>query len=411
MMDDFRPKPPVRQKPEAQITALESTFTPHGAGPITAGHHEPLLLPERVLPHHKVKHWYLSLSRRQQIITLAVTSVVLIGVAVGGFMTLRPKNELYSVSSTGKKAAAGAPITTVPSLLTGLPVDAATNQQQVIGAMIENSTDARPQSGLDKAGVIFEAIAEGGITRFLALYQDSTTDYLGPVRSARPYYVQWCQGFDCGYAHVGGSPEALQNIKDWNIKDLNQFYGGSYFQRISSRKAPHNVYTSTSQLAAFASSKGYHSSTYTGFARLSKEPKIDSAKVTLHAINIDYPGTAFDVHYDYDAASNSFKRSEGGAPHLVVDANATSVQLAPKVVIAMAVGRTLQSDNKHNTYNVVGSGEAVVFQNGVATHGSWSKASGAAQIEFKDDSGKILALTPGQTWISAVDSLGNANYN
>jgi hypothetical protein len=275
--------------------------------------------------------------------------------------------------------------------------------------MIENSTDARPQAGLDQAGVVFEAIAEGGITRFLALYQDTEPSYLGPVRSARPYYVQWCQSFDCAYAHVGGSPEALQNIKDWGVKDLNQFYGGAYFHRVGSRAAPHNVFTSLKDLRNFENSKGYTSSSYTGLSRLDTEGKFDATVPAANSINLDYPGSAYDVHYDYDKASNSYKRSEGGAPHTVVDAAGTATQISPNVVIALSV--SLSQNGKYSVYQVVGSGEAYVFQNGSVTHAAWSKPSAKEQISFTDDSGEPLKLNPGQTWLSALGSLGSATYN
>ena len=101
--------------------------------------------------------------------------------------------------------------------------------------MVENSLAARPQSGLSQAGVVFEALAEGGVTRFMALYQDTTPTNVGPIRSARPYFIEWAMGFDAAYAHVGGSPVALSDIKAWNVQDLNQFYYGGYYHRISSR--------------------------------------------------------------------------------------------------------------------------------------------------------------------------------
>ena len=90
------------------------------------------------------------------------------------------------------------------------------------------------QSGLAQAGVIFEAVAEGGITRYMALYQDTSPGYIGPIRnSARPYFIQWALGFDAAYAHVGGSPEAISDIQTWNVKDIDQFYNGSYYQRVT----------------------------------------------------------------------------------------------------------------------------------------------------------------------------------
>jgi hypothetical protein len=182
-----------------------------------------------------------------------------------------------------KKTTPPAP-TTVPSTLTGLPVAPSVNQRPVTAVMVENSTFARPQSGLDQAGVVFEAIAEGGITRFVALYQDTAPSYIGPVRSVRPYYLSWLDGFNAIVAHVGGSGEALQDINSWGIRDMNQFYNGSYFTRISSRVAPHNVYTSIARLNALEAADGYTTSHYTGFLRKAPSP---SKHPTATTINFD----------------------------------------------------------------------------------------------------------------------------
>jgi len=139
-------------------------------------------------------------------------------------------------AQTGTRKAVVAKPTTEASKLTGVQVDPAVNQRPTTAVMIENSTAARPQSGLDQAGVVFEAIAEGGITRFEAIYQDSQPAYLGPVRSVRPYYIQWALGFDAAIAHVGGSPEALSDIKTWNAKDLDQFAQAIQAQLEASQK-------------------------------------------------------------------------------------------------------------------------------------------------------------------------------
>ena len=141
--------------------------------------------------------------------------------------------------------------------------------------MIEYCPAARPQSGLSEAGVVFEAVAEGGITRFLALFQDTKPAYVGPVRSSRPYYIRWLLGFDATYAHAGGSPQALQDINTLNVKNLDHGANGSTFDRVSNRYAPHNLYTSIDRLLAAAASHGYTSSTYTPIVRKA-EKKIET---------------------------------------------------------------------------------------------------------------------------------------
>jgi len=299
----------------------------------------------------------------------------------------------------------------VPSTLSGLPVTPSINLRPVTAVMVENSTDARPQSGLDQASVVFEAVAEGGITRFMAVYQDSLPAYIGPVRSARPYYVSWALGFDASYAHVGGSAEGLHDIQAWGVKDLDQFYNDSAYQRITSRYAPHNVYTGFPQLTTLEQAKGYTSSKFTGFPR-----KADATTPSPKASKIDFSisGSDYDAHFDYLPSTNSYSRSQAGAPHMVVDQNGVQKQITPKVVIAMVVslgqGALDASNAYYSDYTTVGSGQAFVFQDGDVTLGTWAKTANSAQISFTDSSGNVLKLNAGKTWITAVSDAGSVSY-
>ncbi len=292
----------------------------------------------------------------------------------------------------------------VPSNLTGLMVNPSFNKLPVTGVMIENSLFARPQSGLGSAGVVFEALAEGGISRFLALYQDTQPNNVGPIRSARPYYISWDLGFDAPYAHVGGSPEALTDITNWNVKDLNQFYNGNYFHRITTRQAPHNVYTAIATLNQLETIDGYTSSTFTSWTRKADSPlKVPNARV----INFYLSSPDYNVSYTYNPATNSYLRDEGGAPQ--IDAN-TNQQISPKVVIAIIVPYSLEADQYHLVYQTIGSGAAYVFQDGGVTIGQWSKSSNNAQILFTNSKGQPLALNAGQTWITALGDANSVSY-
>ena len=301
-----------------------------------------------------------------------------------------------------------APPPPVYSTLTGLQVaDETVNQRPVTGIMIENSMDARPQSGLGDAGVVFEAIAEGGITRFLALYQDSAPADIGPIRSARPYYIQWLLGFDAAYAHVGGSPQALSDIKSLGVKDMNQFAYGGYYHRITTRAAPHNVYTSMSTLNQLESERGY-TSTYTGFARATKEEPSKTPDAT--SIDFDVSSYTYNPHYAYNATTNSYDRSEAGAAHM--DAG-SGKQISPKVVVAMVLpfGRgEPNGSGYYSDYKVIGSGTAYIFQNGTVITATWTKTANTTQITFTDPAGKAVPLAPGNTWISAVSATSSVSY-
>lgn len=352
-----------------------------------------------------LKEWLKSRTKKQWIIISAVAAVVLFGGSATAYALLHHKTPIKTV--VVKKQTAVAKPTTEASKLTGLQVDPVVNQRPTTAVMIENSTFARPQSGLDQAGVVFEAVAEGGITRFAAIFQDTQPAYLGPVRSVRPYYVQWALGFDAAIAHVGGSPEALSDIKTWNAKDLDQFANGSYYQRIGSRDAPHNVYTSMSQLNDLESKKSFGAATYTGFTRKKDQP----LKTPMPgSIDFKISSSDYNVHYDYDSTTNSYKRSEGGAPHMAVDQSGTQTQITPKVVIALTMQQGLEPDDKHTSYGTLGSGHAYIFQDGYVVEGTWHKNTNTDNFTFTDNNGKIVDLNAGQTWISVVGNTNDVSY-
>lgn len=348
------------------------------------------------------KEWWRSLSKKKKIILSVITALVLIGLSVAAYFLFFKSDPPPPVkkSPEQKREVVQQP-TTVPSTLTGLQVDPSVNERPVIAVMIENSVDARPQAGLKDAGVVFEAIAEGGITRFVALFQDTEPDPVGPVRSARPYYIQWIMGFDAAYAHAGGSPEALSNIQQWGTKDLN--HHASYFWRVSNRTAPHNLYSSVTKLREYAAQKGFGKSNYTGFSR-----KVEQPLGSPHAKSIDLniSSANFKAHYDYDSATNSYKRSVGGAPH---NDEKSGSQITPKVVVALVMPQG--KNGVYTTYGTIGSGVMYVFQDGFVTEGTWRKDANNSQFVFTDKSGKVLKLNPGQTWISILGSSANLSYS
>ncbi len=357
-------------------------------------------------PKIKWQWWPLKAwTKKQALIVGGAVLVVLIAVAAILVMfVFNKKPQPQAAKPEQKTVKKEVKPTTVPSPLTGVLIPADQKEAPVTGIMIENSLDARPQAGLKDAGVVFEAIAEGGITRFLALYQEAKPDYVGPIRSARPYYIDWLLPFDASYAHVGGSPDAISKITSSGVKDIDQFYNGGAYRRVNDREAPHNVFTSLSSLIALEKAKGYTKSTFTGFTR-----KAEAASKTPTATAIDFTisGPAFSVHYDYDAASNSYKRSEGGLPHTD---EKTGAQINPKVVVAMVVNQSLDADGLHTIYDTIGTGTVYVFQDGIFTIGTWTKNDSKSQFAFIDEIGKPLNLNPGQTWISVVGLTGDISY-
>ena len=355
-------------------------------------------------PLKKLKKWFHNLTKKQKVALIAISLLVIVAIALGLFFIFKgdKKIALPVVKKTETKKVVKP--TTEPGRLTGVAITPELNQRGVVGIMIENSPDARPQSGLKDAGVVFEAIAEGGITRFLTLFQEAQPDYIGPVRSVRPYYLDWLQGFDAPIAHAGGSADALAKIRNENIPDLDQFANSGSYMRINTRYAPHNLYTTMAKLDALRAAKGFTKSTFEGFARKAEAP-VNTP--TARSIDFNISSFLYSPHYDYDPATNTYKRSQGGKPHTD---ERSGIQIAPKVIIANVMSYGIASNGVNSNYNTIGSGKSYIFQDGTVTIGTWEKTGSKNQMVFKDASGKVIKLNPGQTWISAVGSASGVSY-
>ena len=335
----------------------------------------------------------------------------------------------------------------VYSSLTGEPLpDGARQNAPVYCMQTPNGTDgARPQVGLTQAGVIFEAIAEAGITRFAAIYQNPSSAVIGPIRSLRIYYLDWDTPFDCTIVHAGGSGDALSAVANGGYKDLTEDY--SYMYRGNrGQRLWNNLFTTASNLQQFSDSHGYGESNPQGFARMTPEessrnlidgqvktklnitePTSDNTSelsARVEAINLAFGGSpTFNVGYIYDSSRNVYLRSyQTGLKHEVYkcpnenlgEKNPEDVceltQMSPSVVIAMVVNERRATDNYHEDITTTGSGKAYIFQNGLVIEGTWNKSSKNDQISFLDGEGKVIKLAPGQTFISAIPSYGSIEY-
>lgn len=297
--------------------------------------------------------------------------------------------------------------TRVAAPLTGELVDPAMAARRAIAVVIENYPDARPQSGYNEADVVYETLAEGGITRTMAIFQSQDSNEIGPVRSARPGFVQWAMEYGALFAHVGGSDEALALIGQIGISDLNQFYNGNYFWRSTDRYAPHNVYTTTAKLYQAATANKYDTTKAPG----ALATFVDDAKVAVRPasekVTIDFSYSDYVVGYNYDQKTNTYLRSVAGVA--AVDKN-TKVGVAPKnvVVIYTPMAPYNNSSGKlENDITVVGSGTGYLFQNGVKTDINWQKTTKTGATKFTDSSGANIKLVKGKTWIEVVPS-GNS---
>lgn len=413
MVDDIRPSfespkpsnftpvdPPPEEPtdptpPEIEVnTPVADGLMNNDEGSIAAGE----AIAEKKKLHHKITELGMKLwpeSKKQRIIGgIIILLLILAGAGAAYAINQHFNKKSPQVAATAVKKEEP-PKTTEASKLTGVEVPIGTNNRPVVSIQIENSPDARPQSGLNQAGVVFEAVAEGGITRFNASFLDSLPDYIGPIRSVRPYYVDFVAPFDPVFVHAGGSADGLAQLRNVGLKDLDHGANGSAFQRVSDRYAPHNLYSSMAKLDAASSSRGYTSSNTVGFARNTKANP--GQPITAKSIDFNMSGFLYNAHFDYDPASNSYLRSQAGKPHTDLRSGA---QLAPKVVVGIVTDYSQRGI--YSVYRMTGSGKVVIFQDGIVTEGTWTKNGAKEQYKFTDAAGKELKLNPGQTWVTML---------
>lgn len=292
------------------------------------------------------------------------------------------------------------------SSLDGLKYPEDTANRHPLGVMVENHPDARPQSGLDKAKIIYEAISEGGITRFLAIFGPESAPKTGPVRSARTFYLDWCLEYDCFYGHVGGNLDALQLIPTVGVKDLDQFRYGTqaYWREPQIGKATeHTMYTDTDKLWKIAQDNGWDMKANFDSYEF-KEDAVKEQRPELASVTIDFSTESYKVKWIYDRESNSYKRELAGMPHK--DA-ISGEQLSAKNVIVQEVQRWYAPTEINETgwaMKTVGSGKAKVFMDGKMYEGTWKKTDRDGRTRFYGTDDKELKFNPGNTWVEIVHS-------
>lgn len=289
--------------------------------------------------------------------------------------------------------------TTKASILTGAELPIALADRPITGVMVENSPDARPQSGLSNAGVVYEALAEGGVTRFLALYQEQRPSKIGPVRSLRPYYIDWVLEHGAPIAHAGGSHDAIMSIAPLGVKSMNALNIGAPFYRARDRYAPHNLYITADGLDSLLARNGWNKPNTTApWPRKPDEPKNPAPHPQIR-ISYSYP--AYAVEYRYDPATNDYVRYMAGAPHIERETG-KPIRVKNVIVEYVPLSNRQAGGYTYADFPTVGSGVAIVFRDGTAVKGSWSKESKPARTIFRDAQGQEIRLNVGHTWIGIV---------
>lgn len=310
-------------------------------------------------------------------------------------------------------------------------------KRRPLGVMIENHVDARPQSGLSFADVIYEAVAEGGITRFLTIYYCGDTSPIGPVRSARIYYVDLLQEYGDKplYAHVGGAntpgpADALGEIRDlgWDqYNDLNQFavpfpYFYRDYERLAGRVTEHTMYSSTSKLWEFAKTKRNLTNvdkkgktwngSFTPWKFKDDAPTTSRGAVSTASFGFweQFGGATYVVKWKYDKTSNSYVRENGGTN--LIDKN-TGKPLISKNVVVVFADESPAGDGYpggHLLYDLLGQGKGIVFQDGKAIEVTWRKADEETRMKFFDSQGAEVSFVRGQIFVEILPTGNKVTY-
>jgi len=291
--------------------------------------------------------------------------------------------------------------TTIPPVLVsdainGLPADEALINRRAVAIKIDNHTKAQPQSGVMDADVVYEMLVEGGISRFIAVFHQSDSEYLGPVRSGRPTDIGVVRALDAPFQVSGAQPW----VKDiFSAAGLRVAYDtGASTWRENHRAAPHNLYGSSVKVRAYADSRGWP----------------DENPGNIFAFGEPTPGDtpATKVMLSWSGSSNInwvwngevYERYIGTTPHEVVDrAGNKSIISAPVIVTIVGKKHTVSSPDGSGspvpTTDTTGSGDAYIFRDGVVIKGRWDRTSYTDPIHLATESGEDLILPPSKMWI------------
>ncbi|OGG00746.1 hypothetical protein A3D78_01905 [Candidatus Gottesmanbacteria bacterium RIFCSPHIGHO2_02_FULL_39_14] len=306
-----------------------------------------------------------------------------------------------------------------------------------LAVMVENSEDSRPQSGISRADIVYEAIAEGWITRLMGIFYCNTpmeNIVFAPVRSARTYFVDWVSEYDALYNHVGGAgrcnddtvdnrAKALCQIDRYGIKDLDQFgigFPDCYRNpdRLSHPVATeHTMVCFSDNLYKIAEKRDWTNVDDKGIPwdksfepwQFKDDPPVD-VRGTVNSVKLVFAQgyDKYDALWQYDKETNVYKRQTGGQPHLDLE-NKEQVT-AKNIIVQLSKITGPVDEHGHILYTTIGNGKAIIFQDGKVIVGSWSKKSRLGRTKFYDNVGHEIDMTRGPIWIEIVDSEQKVTY-
>jgi hypothetical protein len=384
----------------------------------------------------KFRIWYNNLSSNQKTIffaTLMVGIALILGIITFSWILIRANFiKTHNTITTKKVSTQISKKTTTTKVvkeyqdpLNGVYVtNQSILQKPPLAVMIENYyPDARPQMGLDEADLVYENQVEGGITRFMAVFLANSPTMVGPIRSARLYYISWALGIGAIYTHWGGNIYALEKLQNTAIPSIDGIdFGapgcstsGYTFCRSSQRLAPHNAYGNTVNMWSYAQSQGLYSASDAQLGsnitpyKFANTPKQSLLGANGSSINITFSSNPdYNVQWIYNQSNNNYIRYNGGT--LQYDALNNQEVVAKNVVVMYVSGSesSYPGDGTTEPYsliwilNTTGSGKATIFNNGQEIQGTWTKSSDTSRMTFTDSNGNPITFQRGTIWFEIL---------
>lgn len=283
----------------------------------------------------------------------------------------------------------------IPSPLSGIYGEEEKVNRRPVAVMFDNAPQARWQAGLSQAEVVYEFLVEPPYTRYLGIFLLNEPELIGPVRSARPYFVATLLEYDPLYVRVGGSEEAKADVKKYKIADIDGLYSGAFWRNTKTgKKAPNNMYISMDGIRKEQKRLKYNETgEYKGFPFNKKDSDIEGIEAKEVLIKY-YPNNT--TKYEYDEDNKVYKRYKDGKLH--IDENDEKTLLAKNILILEAKTKIID-DLGRMEIQVVGQGKGYYITNGKYINITWEKASVNDKIIFLDERGNEVKLNPGTTWI------------
>ncbi len=327
--------------------------------------------------------------------------LVIIAFLSGYFIFKKDSMALDSNKETYLSQGNGESLSKNYRLLDGVEVEKEEGVNPSLTAVvIDNFIESRPVAGLSEANLVYEALAEAGITRFLAFYiNDKEIRKIGPVRSARPYFLSIAEEYQALFMHVGGSPDAIKALqnRDYELYNLDQFFNAQYFWREKLRKPPFNVYTSTDLLGRALNDRKAQPKNLAAW-QFKDDLKTDDRPADGVYLTINFPFNEYKVKWTYNRDSNEYAREEGGKIYLEEDEK----QIRAKNVVIQVAQTTVLDIEGRREIKTEGEGKAIIFQDGKKIEGFWQKFRKGDRTKFFDRNKNEIKFNRGKTWIEIV---------